>query len=102
MAGRYEHPAYGPLTVSANGDQLAIQFRAIHLALLYQGSRRFLSREPIIDSAPQMSMQFSKPRTGEPLTVFVPLNFDDGDDPVEVFTRVAEPRRGGVDRHANR
>jgi CubicO group peptidase (beta-lactamase class C family) len=102
VVGRYEHPAYGPLTVSANGDELAIQFRALHLTLLYQGSRRFLSREPIIDSAPQMSMQFSKPRTGEPLTVFVPLNFDDGDDPVEVFTRVTEPRRGGVDRHANR
>ena len=27
VAGRYEHPAYGALTVRANGDKLAMQFR---------------------------------------------------------------------------
>ena len=36
-----------------------------------------------------------KPKTGEPLKVFAPLNFDDVGDPVEVFTRVTEPRRVG-------
>jgi len=90
--GEYRHPAYGTLTVSASGDTLAIQFRSIRLTLVYQGGRRFLSREPIVDSAPQLSVQFSQPRTGEPMKLIVPLNFDDPADPVEVFTRA---RQGG-------
>jgi CubicO group peptidase (beta-lactamase class C family) len=86
VVGTYEHPAYGRLTVRAQGDRLVVQFRALRLTLVYQGGRRFLSREPIVDSAPQLSVQFSKP--GEPAKVSVPLNFDDPADPVEVFTRV--------------
>jgi CubicO group peptidase (beta-lactamase class C family) len=88
VAGSYEHPAYGLLTVRANGDRLAMQFRDLRLTLVYKGGRRFLSLEPIIDSAPQMSVQFSKPEPGEPLKLVAPLNFDDDGDPVEVFTRV--------------
>ena len=87
VVGRYEHPAYGALTVRANGDKLAMQFRTLRFTLVYQGGRRFLSLEPIVDGAPQISVRFSKPKTGEPLKLFVPLNFDEG-DPVEVFTRV--------------
>ncbi len=37
VAGRYEHPAYGPLTVRANGDQLLMQFRNFRFTLVYQG-----------------------------------------------------------------
>jgi len=87
VVGRYEHPAYGALTVRAKGDKLAMQFRTFGLTLAYQGKRRFLSLEPIVDRAPQISIWFSKPKLGEPLKLFVPLNFDVG-DPVEVFTRV--------------
>jgi hypothetical protein len=87
VVGKYEHPAYGALTVRANGDQLGMQFRTLHLILAYQGERRFLSVEPIADGAPQISVRFSKPKIGEPRKLFVPLNFDEG-DPVEVFTRV--------------
>ena len=36
-------------------------------SLVYQGERRFLSLEPIVDSAPQISVRFSKPKPGEPL-----------------------------------
>ena len=77
VVGRYEHPAYGALTVRAKGDRLAMQFRTLRLTLVYQGERRFLSLEPIADGAPQISVRFSKPKTGEPLKLFVPLNFDD-------------------------
>ena len=87
VVGRYEHPAYGMLTVRAQGDKLAMEFRTLRLTLVYQGQRRFLSREPIVAGAPQISVRFSKQKSGEPLKLFVPLNFDDG-DPVEVFTRV--------------
>jgi hypothetical protein len=87
VAGRYEHPAYGVLTLRARGDTLAMEFRTLRLTLLYQGDRRFLSVEPVIDGAPQISVRFSKQRIGEPLKLFVALNFDVG-DPVEVFTRV--------------
>ena len=45
-----------------------------------------------------MSVPISKPKTGEPLKVFAPLDFDDVADPVEVFTRGTEPRRGGTRR----
>lgn len=86
VEGRYEHPAYGVLTVRADGDKLAIQFRTLHAALAYQGRRRFLSLEPFADGTPQISVWFSKERSGEPLKLFVPLNFDSG-DPVEVFAR---------------
>ena len=95
VAGRYEHPAYGPLTVRANGDQLVMQFRTLRFTLVYQGKRRFLSQEPILDGAPQISVRFSNPRLDESQKLFVPLNFDVG-DPVQVFTRVREvspPRR---------
>jgi hypothetical protein len=103
VVGRYEHPAYGVLTVRAKGGKLAIQFRTLRLTLVYQGKRRFLSLEPIADGAPQISVRFSEQKTGEPLKLFVPLNFDEG-DPVEVFTRVRQvpspPRVGiGVSRH---
>ena len=80
-------PRTGALTVRANGDKLVMQFRTLRFTLVYQGKRRFLSLEPIADGAPQISVRFSKPKTGEPLKLFVPLNFDEG-DPVEVFTRV--------------
>ncbi len=87
VVGRYEHPAYGMLTVRAEGDKLAMEFRSLRVMLVYQGDRRFLSREPVAAGAPQISVRFSKQKTGESLKLFVPLNFDDG-DPVEVFTRV--------------
>ncbi len=87
VVGRYEHPAYGTLTVRAKGDKLTMEFRTLRLTLVYQGERRFLSREPIFAGAPQISVRFSKERIGEPMKLFVPLNFDEG-DPVEVFTRV--------------
>jgi CubicO group peptidase (beta-lactamase class C family) len=87
VVGRYEHPAYGPLTVRARGDELALEFRTLRLTLVYRGERRFLSREPIVAGAPQISVRFSKQRMGEPLKLLVALNFDEG-DPVEVFTRV--------------
>ena len=87
VVGKYEHPAYGRLTVQARGDKLALEFRTLRLTLIYQGERRFLSREPIADGAPHISVRFSKDTVGEPLKLFVPLNFDEG-DPVEVFTRV--------------
>jgi len=87
VAGTYEHPAYGALSVRADGDKLALQFRTLRLTLAYQGERRFLSRSHTSDGAPQISVQFSKPQSGKPLRLFVPLNFDEG-DPVEVFTRV--------------
>jgi hypothetical protein len=87
VVGRYEHPAYGMLTVRAKQDKLAMEFRTLRLTLVYQGERRFLSREPVAAGAPQISVRFSKQKPGEPLKLFVPLNFDEG-DPVEVFTRV--------------
>jgi hypothetical protein len=87
LAGRYEHPAYGALTVRAQGSRLAMEFRTLRFTLAYQGNRRFLSQGPIADGIPQIAARFSKPKTGEPLRLFVPLNFDEG-DPVQVFTRV--------------
>jgi uncharacterized protein DUF3471 len=87
VVGRYEHPAYGALTVRAEGDKLAMQFRNLRFTLACQGNRRFLSLEPIANRAAQISVRLSKPKIGEPLKLFVPLNFDVG-DPVEVFTRV--------------
>ena len=87
VVGTYEHPAYGVLTVRAKRDKLAMEFRTLRLTLVYQGERRFRSREVIAAGAPQISVRFSKQKIGEPLKLFVPLNFDEG-DPVEVFTRV--------------
>ena len=83
VVGTYVHPAYGPITISARGDELVMQFRTLRLTLVYQGHRRFLSREPILPGAPQISVRFSNQK------LFVRLNFDAG-DPVEVFTRVRE------------
>jgi CubicO group peptidase (beta-lactamase class C family) len=88
VVGRYEHPAYGPLTVRAEGDRLVMQFRTLHSTLVYQGERRFLGLESVVDGGPQISVRFSKPKLDEPLKLFVPLNFDAG-DPVEVLTRVS-------------
>jgi CubicO group peptidase (beta-lactamase class C family) len=87
VVGTYEHPAYGMLTVRANGDELTMEFRTLRLTLVYQGQRRFLSREPVVAGAPQVSVLFSKKKASERMKLFVPLNFDEG-DPVEVFTRV--------------
>jgi len=87
VVGSYEHPGYGALTVGADGDRLVIEFRDLRWTLVYQGDRRFLSSEPIVAGAPQISIRFSPQQRGEPLKLFIPLNFDDG-DPVEVFTRV--------------
>jgi hypothetical protein len=87
VAGRYEHPAYGPLTIRANGDQLLMQFRNFRFTLVYQGKLGFLSQEPILDGGPQISVRFSNPRLDESQKLFVPFNFD-LDDPVQVFTRV--------------
>jgi len=83
----YQHPAYGALTLEAQGDTLMLRFRTLRLALAYQSQRRFLSLEPIADGAPRLSIRFSKAKGGEPVKLFVPLNFDEG-DPEEVFTRV--------------
>ena len=68
------------------------EFRTLHSTLLYQGDRRFLSVQPIVDGAPQISVRFSKQEMDEPQKVFVPLNFDVG-DPVEVFSRLPSPAR---------
>jgi CubicO group peptidase (beta-lactamase class C family) len=87
VVGRYEHPAYGALTVRAIGNTLGMEFRTLRFTLVYQGDRRFLSQEPIAAGAPQIAVWFSKQKPGEPLKLFVPLNFDEG-DPVQVFTRV--------------
>jgi CubicO group peptidase (beta-lactamase class C family) len=88
VVGSYEHPAYGSITIRVCGERLVMQFRSLLVTLAYQGERRFLSLEEIVDSAPQLSIQFSTPKAGEPLKLLVPLNFDDAGDPVEVFTRV--------------
>jgi hypothetical protein len=93
VEGRYEHPAYGPLTVRAEGQRLVMQFRSLRSTLVYQGERRFLGLEPVVDGVPQLSVRFSTPRLDEPLKLFVPLNFDAG-DPVEVFTRVSIAESG--------
>jgi CubicO group peptidase (beta-lactamase class C family) len=87
LVGSYEHPAYGVITIAAQGDRLAMQFRTLQLTLAYQGKRRFFSLEPIAPRAAQISVRFAKPKRGEPLKLYVLLNFEAG-DPVEVFTRV--------------
>ena len=46
VVGKYEHPAYGMLTVRAQGNELALEFRTLRLTLAYEGQRRFLSRSP--------------------------------------------------------
>jgi hypothetical protein len=88
VVGRYEHPAYGPLTIRADGDRLVMEFRSLRSTLVYQGGRRFLGLEPIVEGAPPISVRFSEPKPDEPLKLFVLLNFDAG-DPVEVLTRVS-------------
>jgi CubicO group peptidase (beta-lactamase class C family) len=92
VVGSYDHPAYGSLAIRAEGERLVMQFRSLRLTLGYQGGRRFLSLEPIVDAAPQISVQFSRSTAGEPLKLLVPLNFDGVGDPVEVFTRQVRPR----------
>jgi CubicO group peptidase (beta-lactamase class C family) len=87
VVGRYEHPAYGVITIRAEGETLVMQFRRVRLTLAYQGQRRFLSSTPLADGAPQIAIRFSPPQSGEQARLLVPLNFEEG-DPVEVFTRV--------------
>jgi CubicO group peptidase (beta-lactamase class C family) len=87
VIGTYEHPAYGALTVRAKGSRLTMEFRTFRFPLVYQGDRRFLSQEPIVDGAPQIAVRFSRPKRGDRTKLFVPLNFEEG-DPVQVFTRV--------------
>jgi hypothetical protein len=65
-----------------------MQFRSLRSTLVYQGERRFLGLEPVLDGVPPLSIRFSTPRLDEPLKLFVALNFDAG-DPVEVMTRVS-------------
>jgi hypothetical protein len=86
VVGRYEHPAYGALTVRAEGNHLGLEFRTLRLTLLYEGNRRFLTQQPVADGAPQITVRFSKPRGGQRPKVIASLNFDEG-DPVQVFTR---------------
>jgi CubicO group peptidase (beta-lactamase class C family) len=83
VAGTYEHPAYGQLRVRAQGDELAMEFRTLRFTLVYQGDRRFVSREPIADGGPHIQVRFAKRK------LIVPLNFDAG-DPVEVFAQVGD------------
>ena len=94
VVGSYEHPAYGPLTLRAEGNHLVMQFRTVCLTLVYRGNRTFLSRELFDDRGPQITVRFSEPRIGERLKLFVPLNFDDG-DPEQVFTHVSRSARRG-------
>jgi len=84
LVGTYEHPAYGTLTVRTTGDDLAIELRTLRLTLAYRGDRQFVSREPVAPGGPHIVVRFS---TGEPMTLFATLNFDDG-DPVQPFVRV--------------
>ena len=97
LEGRYEHPAYGPLTIRAQGDSLSMRFRTFHFTLVYQGNLEFLSKEPIVSGGPRLVVRFSNSASGDTRQLFVPLNFDVG-DPVEVFTKVgniASPSKGG-------
>ena len=91
VVGSYAHPAYGMLAVRATAHGLVLELRSLHVTLAYQGERRFLSREPIADGGPHISIRFSTPQRGEPMKLFAALNFEDG-DPVEAFTRVTAPR----------
>jgi CubicO group peptidase (beta-lactamase class C family) len=79
VAGRYTHPAYGALTIRSNGDELAMDFRTLRFTLAYQGDGRFVTREPIAEGGPHLTVRFSKG------ALAVAMNFDEG-DPVEVFT----------------
>jgi CubicO group peptidase (beta-lactamase class C family) len=85
VVGRYEHPAYGTLTVRVVGDGLVMEFRKLRLTLAYQGGRWFLSREPVVEGGPHIPVWFSEER------LFVRMNFEEG-DPGEVFTRADKPR----------
>jgi CubicO group peptidase (beta-lactamase class C family) len=98
VVGSYEHPAYGTLTIRAEGERLVMKFRRLRFTLAYQGARRFLGREPIADGGPYISLRFSKPKRDAPLKLFVPLNFDEG-DPVEVLTRSEKSDRKTADGH---
>jgi CubicO group peptidase (beta-lactamase class C family) len=99
VVGEYEHPAYGALTVRAEADKLVIVFRTLRFTLAYQGKRRFRSLTPVVDGAPQISVEFSdaNQKSGEPLELFIPLNFDDG-DPVEAFIRTRPSQPVFIDR----
>ena len=62
VVGRYEHPAYGPLTVRAEGNRPVMQFRTLRSTLVYQGERRFIGREPLLDGLPPIAVWFSRHR----------------------------------------
>jgi CubicO group peptidase (beta-lactamase class C family) len=101
VLGTYRHPAYGIVTIRADGDKLAMRFRSVRVTLAYQGQRQFLSKGPIVEGAPQVSVRFSEPSPGELPQLFVPLNWDEG-DPVEVFTRVRSGETGRRVRSSHR
>lgn len=96
VVGRYEHPAYGTITIrsrpSAQGSGLELRFRSFLLGLDYLGDRQFQSAEPILEGAPQIKVWFSRPKAGEAKRLFVPFNFETG-DPVQIFTR-RQPKEG--------
>jgi hypothetical protein len=96
VEGRYEHPAYGPVMIRAEGDSLSMRFRSFRFTLVYQGNFEFLSKESIVSGGPRLAVRFSNSAVGDIKQLFIPLNFD-VDDPVEVFTKVdntkSPPRR---------
>src|SRR4029078_12117540 len=51
VAGSYEHPAYGLLTVRAIGDRLAMHVRGLRLILVYRGGRRVFGRGRVMHTA---------------------------------------------------
>ena len=100
VAGTYEHPAYGEITIRTKGDdELAMELRTLRFTLAYRGARRFLSREPIADGGPHIAVRFANEK------LIAALNFDAG-DPVQVFTltapratrrsRASSPRTAGT------
>ena len=99
VEGRYEHPAYGPVMIRAEGDSLSMRFRSFRFTLVYQGNFEFLSKEPIVSGGPRLAVRFSNSAVGDIKQLFIPLNFD-VDDPVEVFTKVnkstSPPKSGEV------
>ena len=47
VVGRYEHPAYGVLTVRAKGDKLAMQFRTLRLRWFIRAKGGFSAWNPL-------------------------------------------------------
>ncbi|CAB3650535.1 D-aminopeptidase [Paraburkholderia sediminicola] len=57
--GRYEHPAYGPLTISLENDQLQLAFRKISLPLNHFHYDRFDTPDDEVDGAWSVLFQTS-------------------------------------------